>query len=160
MHDKIIFARAKIEDAEDIADIVQKTVAEIYPKYYPPEVADFFRKLHGCQNIAGDIQKGRVYVLRDNGIIVGTGSYEKQHITRVYVLPRYQGRGYGGYILKELEKEIAHRHSRVFLDASLPACKFYESKGYKAVRHEEVKCEKETVLVYDVMEKMVAGIYN
>ena len=32
--------------------------------------------------------------------------------------------------------------------------------GYKAVRHEEVKCEKETVLVYDVMEKMVAGIYN
>ena len=41
MHDKIIFARAKIEDAEDIADIVQKTVAEIYPKYYPPEVADF-----------------------------------------------------------------------------------------------------------------------
>ena len=91
-------------DAEDIADIVQKTVAEIYPKYYPPEVADFFRKLHGCQNIAGDIQKGRVYVLRDNDIIVGTGSYEKQHITRVYVLPRYQGRGYGGYILKELEK--------------------------------------------------------
>ena len=46
------------------------------------------------------------------------------------------------------------------MDASLPACKFYESKGYKAVRHEEVKCEKETVLVYDVMEKMVAGIYN
>ena len=93
MHDKIIFARAKIEDAEDIADIVQKTVAEIYPKYYPPEVADFFRKLHGCQNIAGDIQKGRVYVLRDNDIIVGTGSYEKQTYNQSVRAPPVSGRG-------------------------------------------------------------------
>lgn len=160
MHDKINFRRAKVEDAKEVADIVQRTVAEIYPRYYPKEVADFFTQFHSHQHIAEDIQKGCVYVLEDGRNIVGTGSYENQHITRVYVLPRHQGRGYGGYMLKKLEKEISERHSRAVLDASLPACKFYENKGYKTVRHEELKCEGETVLVYDVMEKMLAGIYN
>lgn len=155
MHDKIVFTRAKIEDAKDIADIVQKTVAEIYPKYYPREAVDFFKQLHGCQHIVKDIQKGRVYALEDDGEIVGTGSYEKQHITRVYVLPEHQGNGYGGYILRELEKEISGKYSRIVLDASLPACRFYESKGYRTVRHEEAKCEGNVVLVYDVMEKLL-----
>lgn len=35
------------------------------------------------------------------------------------------------------------------------ACVCYESKGYRTVKHEEVKCERDVVLVYDVMEKML-----
>ena len=107
------------------------------------------------KHIIKDIQKNIVYVLEVNDIIVGTGSFEENHITRVYVLPQYQGKGYGYHILKELEKEIARNYNNVILDASLPACKFYEGNGYKTVRHEEWKCDNEMILVYDVMEKQL-----
>ena len=116
---------------------------------------DFFSQIHCRENIAGDIEEGRVGVLEAGGAIVGTGSRDGQHITRVYVLPEHQGNGYGGYILGELEKEISGKYSRIVLDASLPACRFYESKGYRTVRHEEAKCEGNVVLVYDVMEKLL-----
>lgn len=149
------FRKAAPEDLRTVTDIVQRTVAEVYPKYYPKEAVDFFRQIHCRENIAGDIEEGRVGVLEAGGAIVGTGSRDGQHITRVYVLPEHQGKGYGGYILGELEKEISGKYSRIVLDASLPACRFYESKGYRTVRHEEAKCEGNVVLVYDVMEKLL-----
>lgn len=149
------FRKAAPEDLRTVTDIVQRTVVEVYPKYYPKEAVDFFRQIHCRENIAGDIEEGRVGVLEVGGAIVGTGSRDGQHITRVYVLPEYQGNGYGGYILGELEKEISGKYSRIVLDASLPACRFYESRGYRTVRHEEAKCEGNVVLVYDVMEKLL-----
>lgn len=149
------FRKAAPEDLRTVTDIVQRTMAEVYPKYYPKEAVDFFRQIHCRENIAGDIEEGRVGVLEVGGAIVGTGSRDGQHITRVYVLPEYQGNGYGGYILGELEKEISGKYSRIVLDASLPACRFYESRGYRTVRHEEAKCEGNVVLVYDVMEKLL-----
>ena len=123
--------------------------------YIPKEIVEFFGQLHCYEHIIKDIQKNIVYVLEVNDIIVGTGSFEENHITRVYVLPQYQGKGYGYHILKELEKEIARNYNNVILDASLPACKFYEGNGYKTVRHEEWKCDNEMILVYDVMEKQL-----
>lgn len=149
------FRKAAPEDLRTVTDIVQRTVAEVYPKYYPKEAVDFFSQIHCRENIAGDIEEGRVGVLEAGGAIVGTGSRDGQHITRVYVLPEHQGNGYGGYILGELEKEISGKYSRIVLDASLPACRFYESKGYRTVKHEEAKCEGNVVLVYDVMEKLL-----
>lgn len=149
------YRKASMEDAEIITDVVQQTKAEIYPKYYPKEIVEFFGQLHCYEHIIRDIQKNIVYVLEVDDIIVGTGSYEENHITRVYVLPQYQGNGYGYHILKELEKEIARNYNNVILDASLPACKFYEGNGYKTVRHEEWKCDNEMILVYDIMEKQL-----
>lgn len=149
------YRKARMEDAAAVTDIVQKTKAEIYPKYYPKEVVDFFGQLHCYEHIAADIQKQKVYVLEAGGVLVGTGSYEGNHITRVYVLPQYQKKGYGRYILQALEKEIAAQQNRIFLEASLPARKFYENNGYKTVKHEEWKCENDVVLVYDLMEKVI-----
>ena len=154
------YRKAQIEDAAAVTDIVQKTKAEIYPKYYPKEVVDFFDQLHCYEHIAEDIQKKNVYVLEVDGVPVGTGSYEGNHITRVYVLPQYQKKGYGRYILRKLEQEIAAKQKRIFLDASLPACKFYENNGYKTVKHEEWKCENDVVLVYDIMEKVIDNEYS
>lgn len=147
------YRKASTEDAEMITDIVQKTIAQIYPKYYPKEIVEFFGQHHCYKHIMRDIQKNIVYALEVNDVIVGTGSYEDNHITRVYVLPQYQGKGYGYYILKELEKEISSSYNNAVLDASLSACKFYERNGYKTVKHEELRCDNEMLLVYDVMEK-------
>ena len=95
-----------------------------------------------------------MYVLEDDGTIVGTGSYKDNHITRVYVLPIYQGKGYGKYIVEQLELLMCE-YEEIYLDASLPACQFYEHLGYRTHHHDSLKCENGVVLVYDVMTKKI-----
>jgi hypothetical protein len=84
---------------------------------------------------------------------VGTGCRIDNHITRVYVLPAFQGNGYGSYIMQQLEDEIGKRYIETILDASLPASRLYERRGYKTVKHEKRIVENGVVLVYEVMKK-------
>ena len=89
---------------------------------------------------------------------VGTGCYQDNHITRVYVLSDYQGKGYGTYIMNELEKVIAKQYRNVYLDASLPACGLYEKLGYVTKEHCRLEVENNAVLVYEVMVKKIETI--
>lgn len=147
------YINAAKEHAEKITDLVQNTIKTIYPKYYPKEVVEFFCKLHCTENIEEDIKKGYLRILLDGNCIFGTGSYVNNHITRVYVHPNFQGKGYGSFIIEKLEKEIALTYNTVCLDASLPASRLYEKLGYKTVKHEKYLVENDAVLVYEIMEK-------
>lgn len=91
----MIYELAKPEDVQAVYDVVQNTIKTIYPKYYPSEVVDFFCELHSRETIAKDIENGYVSVLKIHGNIVATGCFVDNHITRVYVLPEYQKKGYG-----------------------------------------------------------------
>ncbi len=144
---------ATVEDAELIYTLVQDTIKSIYPKYYPVEVVDFFCVLHSDQAIINDIENGNLSVLVVNDEIVGTGSFVDNHITRVYVSPKHQGKGYGTFIMKSIENEIVKKHDKAHLDASLPASKLYERLGYKTVKHEKYPVENGVILVYEIMEK-------
>lgn len=147
------YIKATEEELEQIFSLVQSTIIAIYPKYYPKEVVDFFCKLHSKENIGDDIENGKVGVLLHNGRIVGTGSFSDNHITRVYVTPEFQGQGCGSYIMECLEKEIGSKYSSVYLDASLPASRLYEHRGYQTIKHGKWDVENGVVLVYEVMEK-------
>ena len=87
--------------------------------------------------------------------MVGTGSCKGSHITRVFVAPEFQGQGYGRRIMENLEREIAREYPSICLDASLPAAHFYESRGYKTVRHGKREVEDNAILVYEMMEKQM-----
>lgn len=137
----------------EIYSLVQLTIKTVYPKYYPKEVVSFFCALHSLDNIGRDIENDNVYALFDNGILVGTGSFLDNHITRVYVLPEYQGRGYGTFIIRQLENEIKKTYKSSVLDASLPAVMLYEKLGYKTLNHSKYIVKNDVVLVYEVMEK-------
>lgn len=141
------------ENLQDIYDVVQRTIKTIYPKYYPMEVVDFFCKHHSEDAILKDIESGHVSVLKIDGEIIATGCFVDDHITRVYVLPEYQKRGYGTFIIKNTEALIAENHDKVYLDASLPAAALYEKLGFCTVRHEKYVLENDVVLVYEIMEK-------
>ena len=105
--------------------------------------------------IAKDIENGYVSVLKINEEIVATGCFVENHITRVYVAPEFQGKGFGSHIMQYLEDQIGLQHDTVYLDASLPASQLYENRGYQTVKHEKWPVENDVVLVYEVMEKMV-----
>lgn len=149
------YIKATDKNIDDVFNIVQNTVAAVYPHYYPKEVVYFFHELHNRENIAEDIKNGNVGMLMDNGKAVGTGSCDGNHITRVYVLPGFQRKGYGSFIMQCLEDAIAGEYDKVLLDASLPASHLYECRGYHTIKHERWPVENDVVLVYEVMEKFL-----
>lgn len=65
-------------------------------------------------------------MLKIDGNIVATGCFVDNHITRVYVLPEYQRKGYGTLIVKNIEAQISEKFDKAYLDASLPAAALYE----------------------------------
>lgn len=146
------YIEATEEYIEEVYKLVQETILTIYPRYYPKEVVDFFCMLHNKEKIAEDIKQGHLGILLDNDNLVGTGSYKGNHITRVYVKPAVQGKGYGSYIMQCLEDKIGREYDTVYLDASLPAVRLYERRGYRTKSHEKWDLENNVVLVYEVMK--------
>ena len=144
---------ATIEELESVYDVVQHTIKTIYPKYYPAEVVKFFCELHSKEAILKDIEKGYVSVLKIDGTIVATGCFVENHITRVYVMPEHQKKGYGTYIIKNIENKIADKFDKAYLDASLPAAVLYEKLGFVTTKHEQYLLENDVVLAYEIMEK-------
>lgn len=144
---------ATTENLQEVYQVVQQTIKTIYPKYYPAEVVDFFSALHSEAAILEDIERGHVSVLKEDGVVIATGCFRDDHITRVYVLPKYQKKGYGTFIIKQIEAEIAKTYQKVNLDASLPAAALYEKLGFCTVRHDQHLVENGVVLVYEIMEK-------
>ncbi len=136
-----------------IYDVLHTTIKSVYPKYYPKEVVDFFCQHHSKEHIISSITSGNMSILMDGDVAVGTGCFEGNHITGVYVLPAYQRQGCGSYIMDRLEKEIAKEHDMAVLDASLSAVCLYESRGYKTIGHGICELENDVKLVYEIMEK-------
>lgn len=149
----MIYELAKKEDLQTVYDVVQHTIKTIYPKYYPVEVVNFFCEHHSKSAIAKDIEKGYVSVLKIDGKIVATGCFVDNHITRVYVLPKYQKKGYGTFIMKQIEAQISEKYDKAYLDASLPAVALYEKLGFSTIKHERYSVENEVILAYEIMEK-------
>lgn len=145
--------RATGEHAEQVYALVQKTITVIYPRYYPAEIVKFFCKLHSEERIRRDIEKGNVSVLFLNHKLIGTGSCQEDHITRVYVDPEYQGKGYGSFLMQRLEDEIALHYDTAHLDASRPAYHLYEKRGYMTVRQGHCDVENGVFLDYEIMER-------
>ncbi len=147
------YVTAVSDMADAIHNILHTTIKTIYPKYYPKEVVDFFCQHHSREHILDGIASGNMGVLVVDDVIAGTGCYDGNHITGVYVLPAYQKRGCGTQIMNCLEAEIAKRHDTAVLDASLSAVCLYEHRGYKTVGHGIYDLEHDVKLVYEIMEK-------
>ena len=150
---QIHFRKATPEEAERVYDIVRRTKDVIYPDYYTRDVIDFINRYYTAEIIKNDIELGATYVLVKDGTIIGTGSRIDNHILRVYVLPEYQGQGVGGRIMDELEKEIFAGYDHAELEASLPACIFYENRGYQTVRHVKEDIGGGKCMIYEIMRK-------
>lgn len=150
----IRYVQATEDHAEAIHAVLQTTIRGIYPKYYPQAVVDFFCDLHSLAHVREGIAAGHMGVVIDgDGNVLGTGCYDGNHITGVYVLPCFQGKGCGTLIIDELEEAIASDHDIACLDASLPAACLYEHRGYKTVGHGVIDLDDGVKLVYEKMEK-------
>lgn len=141
------------KDTIEVFNIVQKTIKTIYPNFYNDNIVDFFSNLHSKENISRDIENRRVFVLVCENQIVGTGTYWKNHITRVFVLPNYQGKGFGSKIMEYLEDKIKLNYDEAILDTSLPATAFYINRGHGKIKEEKIGIGDGLFLEYDIFKK-------
>lgn len=149
------FKLAESRDAKKVYALVQETIQVVYPKYYLKEIVDMFCEFHSFENIIRDIETKNTYILVENEEIIGTGTKNENHITRVYVLPQYQKNGYGTFIMNQLEKIIKEKYDSVSIDASLPACRLYANLGYRTVDHGIWECKNGVIQVYEIMKKQL-----
>lgn len=139
---------------ERIELIVSRTIYEVYPKYYPKGAVEFFLDHHNIDKISEDIYAGVVFAAEYNGTPVGTVTVNENEISRLFVLPEYQGRGIGGALLDFAEQMIFEHYGKVNLAASLSAKDIYLKRGYRETAFDRITTQNGDFLCYDTMEKL------
>ena len=150
--------KASAGDFEFVKSITQDTINGIYPKYYPSGAVKFFLQHHSDENIRDDIENGRTFLyVDDERNRIGTVSIKENDIGRLFVLPEYQGQGYGGELLAFAEDIISRTYDEIILDSSLAAKSIYLNKGYREIAFNKVKTDNGDYLCWDIMSKKVKG---
>jgi len=153
---KFIIREYNKKDLERLSFVVNITINKSYLKFYPPEAIKYFLDTHTKENMKKDIPKGCTLVLELDGKIVGTGSIVDNEVKRVFVLPRYQGKGYGKKIMAKIEATALNTGTKkVELCASLPSKDFYLKLGYKIVGFAHLPLKNNKKLEYYNMEKIL-----
>lgn len=127
----MVVEAAKETDQEAIYQLIQATIDNCYPSFYPPRAVAFFKHHHSREAIAQRLQCELVLVAKEAGRIIGTGSLVGSEISGLFVLPDSQGCGVGSALMEELESQAIQRDIEVVeLDVSLPSRIFYNHLGY------------------------------
>ncbi len=135
-----------------VAEITRTTIAAVYPHFYPRGVVEFFLNWHKDEKILADIRAGEVFLLLDGGRAVGTVTLHEEKLTRLYVLPNCQGKGYGRALLDYGEEAVGRAQGKIVVEASLPAKGLYLRRGYRETGFFTEEAYGD-VLCWDVMEK-------
>lgn len=141
-------------DFETIRQITQDTIRSVYPHYYPAGAVQFFLNHHNDASIQEDISEKRVFLcVSDEDEIVGTVTVNENDIGRLFVLPQYQGNGYGRALLDFAEQLIAKKYENAVLDVSFSAKAIYLKRGYTFVKWNTIETDNGDYLCFDEMSR-------
>lgn len=141
------------DNSDIVAEIVEKTISTIYPHYYPCGAVHFFLDLHKKHKIEAAMGTEEIYLAVVQGETIGTGSIRGNEICRLFILPEYQGKGYGTRLMDLLEEKVFQNYPNVHLAASFPAENMYLKRGYQIVSYQIIETENGDFLCYHTMEK-------
>ena len=145
--------RAEKSSIEAVKKITYETIKAVYPHYYPKGAVDFFLAHHREENILRDIEAGEVYLINDGNTDTGTVTVNGNEINRLFVLPEFQGKGYGRRLMEFAEKLVAEKYDCAELSASLSAKPKYLKNGYAETEYHIIDCENGDKLCFDYMKK-------
>jgi GNAT superfamily N-acetyltransferase len=141
---------------EETFEVIHKTIEEIYPKYYPRKAVDFFHDHHSVENMKIKLPHEYVLIILENNKLIGTGALIKNDISRFFILPEYQNKGYGRKLLLELENKVDRKlYNKTTLASSLGAVHFYRKNGYKYSDYKIIDLPEKYYLCYFEIEKEI-----
>lgn len=129
-------------DALEIMRLFRETVHTVNARDYTPEQIEAWAPaLMDEPRWQKRLRANFTYVAEANGQIVGFGELERNgHIETLYVHHQHQGMGIASRILSEMETRARALGARqLFTEASLTAYQFFQRRGFKLVRAQEVE---------------------
>lgn len=140
-------------DCDNLFRLFYETVHSINAKDYNKQQLDAWTT--GIVNLGEwnrSFLKHFTVVAVENDIIVGFGDIDNTgYLDRLYVHKDYQGKGIATAICNELEEQF--EVAQITTNSSITAKPFFEKRGYKAVKEQEVE-RKGVKLKNYVMEKL------
>jgi RsiW-degrading membrane proteinase PrsW (M82 family)/ribosomal protein S18 acetylase RimI-like enzyme len=122
--------------------------------------------LYSEKRLEEDMQKGIQFAMLYDGVqpigFASIGMTEPQiyKLHKIYVLPSYQGKGAGKFIINELINVIKQKGATTLLlnvNRNNPAISFYEKLGFTVIREEDVDIGNGYFMNDYVMEKKVGA---
>ncbi|MGL4453185.1 MAG: GNAT family N-acetyltransferase [Sarcina sp.] len=147
----MIIREYKVADSKELADLFYNTVHTVNRRDYTKEQLDVWAS--GRIDLANwnqSFQENYSIVATNDKFIIGFGDIDKTgYLDRLYVDKDYQGKGIATAICDRLEKVA---QGRVITHASITARPFFEKRGYKLIKEQQVEREG-IILINFVMEK-------
>lgn len=138
-------------DCKELTELFYNTVHTVNIKDYTQEQLNVWAtgKVE-LEKWNKSLQENYSLVVIENDIIIGFGDIDKTgYLDRLYVHKDYQGKGVATTICNKLEKEV---QGKIFTHASITAKTFFEKRGYKVVKEQQVE-RQGVILINYVMEK-------
>lgn len=151
---KMIIRSYVSADCEEIAELFYQTVHAVNAKDYTDEQLNAWAS--GRVNLAEwdkSFSEHITVVAVENDVIVGFGDIDKSgYLDRLYVHKDFQSQGIATSLCDKLERSISAE--KIFTHASVTAKGFFEHRGYKVVREQQV-IRNGIYLTNFIMEKYI-----
>ena len=125
-------------DAKAVSDLIRKTISISNKKDYPEDLMDQLIEMETPEHVLERASWTHFYVFELDGQIIACGAIgpywgkeDESSLFTIFVLPEYQGKGVGRFIINTLEKdEFFTRAKRIEIPASITGVPFYLKMGY------------------------------
>ena len=134
----MIIRKYESSDCKEMAELFFNTVHSVNVKDYTKQQLDAW--VSGQVDLEKwdqSFQEHFSIVAVENDIIVGFGDIDKTgYLDRLYVHKNYQGKGIATVICDQLESKVKEN---IITHASITAKPFFEKRGYKVVKEQQVE---------------------
>ena len=134
----MVIRKYESSDCKEMAELFFNTVHSVNVKDYTKEQLDAWASGQvDLEKWDQSFQEHFSIVAVENDIIVGFGDIDKTgYLDRLYVHKNYQGKGIATAICDKLESKVKEN---IITHASITAKPFFEKRGYKVVKEQQVE---------------------
>ncbi len=134
----MIIRKYQTSDCKKLAELFYNTVHTINAKDYTQEQLNAWAPDQiDLEEWNKSFQENFTFVALDNKTIIGFGDIDKTgFLNRLFIHKDYQRMGVASAICNELEKTV---QGRILTNASITAKPFFEKRGYKVIKEQQVK---------------------
>ena len=135
----MVYRKYRPSDCEKIAELFYQTVHSVNQKDYTPEQLDAWAT--GQVDLVQwnrTLSDHYTVVAEEDGVIMGFGDMaEDGYLDRLYVHKDHQGQGIATALCGRLERAVGAQSITTY--ASITARPFFEKRGYKTVKPNQVE---------------------